>query len=415
MSDQRKFGCVIICICLIAQLSGCGGTSSEKLPAQTSASSTQNLPPTQAAVANTVPVTVTNSIYGEVNTPYISVTLCSPGSVTNCQTIDHILLDTGSAGLRVYAVALNASLQLSPVTDVNGNPLAECMQFSEGYMWGPVRRANLKMAGELVNNLAIQVVSDHSFSSMPDSCSATGQSLNTPQTFGANGVFGVGVFRQDCGSYCTQLNNIYFACTSQNCQSSALDINSQIQNPVSQFSSDNNGTIVSFDSMINGSAANSLTGTLTFGIDTQANNVSTNSHTLTADPTTGYITTTVLGQNYASSFFDTGSNAILFNPPGYSLPMCANAPWYFCPATTTSFSAVSKGLNNVSAPIEFSAANAILLFQTNPDFSAYPDLVGPVSGNDTFDWGMPFFFGRKVYTAIEGGTTTAGVGPYSGW
>jgi hypothetical protein len=29
-----------------------------------------------------------------------------------------------------------------------------------------------------------------------------------------------------------------------------------------------------------------------------------------------------------------------------------------------------------------------------------------------FDWGLPFFYGRTVYTAIESQATPAGVGPY---
>jgi hypothetical protein len=29
-----------------------------------------------------------------------------------------------------------------------------------------------------------------------------------------------------------------------------------------------------------------------------------------------------------------------------------------------------------------------------------------------FDWGLPFFFGRKVFTAIDSRATPAGIGPY---
>jgi hypothetical protein len=30
----------------------------------------------------------------------------------------------------------------------------------------------------------------------------------------------------------------------------------------------------------------------------------------------------------------------------------------------------------------------------------------------SFDWGLPFFFGRTVFTAIEGMSTPGGTGPY---
>jgi hypothetical protein len=29
-----------------------------------------------------------------------------------------------------------------------------------------------------------------------------------------------------------------------------------------------------------------------------------------------------------------------------------------------------------------------------------------------FDWGVPFFFGRNVFVAIEGSSTPGGTGPY---
>jgi hypothetical protein len=35
---------------------------------------------------------------------------------------------------------------------------------------------------------------------------------------------------------------------------------------------------------------------------------------------------------------------------------------------------------------------------------------GPNPG--AFDWGLPFFFGRQVFTAIEGASTPGGSGPY---
>jgi hypothetical protein len=42
----------------------------------------------------------------------------------------------------------------------------------------------------------------------------------------------------------------------------------------------------------------------------------------------------------------------------------------------------------------------------------FDTVAGANSGG--FDWGMPFFFGRNVYTAIEGVTPPAGVpkGPF---
>jgi hypothetical protein len=36
---------------------------------------------------------------------------------------------------------------------------------------------------------------------------------------------------------------------------------------------------------------------------------------------------------------------------------------------------------------------------------------GP-DGSTTFDWGLPFYFGHTVYTAIQGAVTAVGTGPY---
>ena len=70
------------------------------------------------------------------------------------------------------------------------------------------------------------------------------------------------------------------------------------------------------------------------------------------------------------------------------------------------------GINQVNANVSFSVANANQIFSANPSFEAFNNLAGPTADNVTFAWGSPFFFGRNVYTAIEGPNTPGGQGPY---
>ena len=76
----------------------CGGGSSTKTVA--------------AGGPNVVPFTVNGDTCGSnqyFNEPCVSVTVCVPGTST-CQTIDHLLLDTGSTGLRIFSQALTIPL-----------------------------------------------------------------------------------------------------------------------------------------------------------------------------------------------------------------------------------------------------------------------------------------------------------------
>ena len=57
-----------------------------------------------------LPITVNGSlcsINSYINKPCVSVTVCTPGTST-CQTIDDILLDTGSFGLRIFKQVLTS-------------------------------------------------------------------------------------------------------------------------------------------------------------------------------------------------------------------------------------------------------------------------------------------------------------------
>jgi hypothetical protein len=47
-------------------------------------------------------------------------------------------------------------------------------------------------------------------------------------------------------------------------------------------------------------------------------------------------------------------------------------------------------------------------------FSAFDNVAAPqiAGGSQSFDFGLPFFYGRNVFVAIEGAVTSGGVGPY---
>ena len=61
----------------------------------------------------------------------------------------------------------------------------------------------------------------------------------------------------------------------------------------------------------------------------------------------------------------------------------------------------------MTSSVSFSSGN---IDAANFTFAVYPEATGVNPGG--FDWGLPFFFGRTVFTAIEGQTTPAGTGPY---
>jgi hypothetical protein len=386
----------------LALVAGCGGGSSSA-PAATPAST----------AANVLPIVVDAGPAQNINLAYATVTVCAPGNGANCQTIDHVIVDTGSTGLRLMSSVLAPSLALQQQKDANGNPAVACAQFADGFSWGPVKVADVKLAGEQANSLPIQVIGDPAFATIPASCSSTGPARNTVQARGANGIMGIGPFRQDCGSACAQSSSpgIYYACPAAGCQPVAKPLAEQLQNPVPMFAVDNNGIAIELPAVPPAGAA-TVTGSLTFGVGTQSNNALGSASVIALSASSGRFTTLYNSQTLDRSFIDSGSNVLFFRDAG--IPACANAAvsGFYCPLSTVSLAAVMQGANGTSVSVNFSVANAFSLVTSNPGFTAFNNLASPLAAARSFDWGLPFFYGRKVFVAIEGANTTGGAGPY---
>lgn len=389
---------------------GCGGSGSSTGSVTSTVTSTgTNSIPTTSSI-NVLSVTVNGSLCSEStsnsypNKPCVSVTVCTPGSST-CQTINDILLDTGSYGLRIFNQALSVPLVQ---IDSGSGSLAECVQFGDGSsLWGPVQVADVVMGGEPAVQVPIQLV-NASFGSPPSICRNADAS---PNAAGFNGILGVGLFGYDCGSACRDSagNGMYYSCSGTSCTATAVPLANQVQNPVALLPRDNNGVIVQLPSISSGGAV-SISGSLVLGIDTRANNIPSSVSAYPADQYAEF-TTTLNGVSYSSSFLDTGSNGLFFPSPSTRiLPDCTSsyAGW-FCPPSLTAFSATTTGYGGApSSTVPFGIANAIMLFSSSN--RVFSELGGSMSGG--FDWGLPFFLGRSVYVGIDGTSSRLGNGPY---
>jgi len=421
----------VLAACAMILAGGCGGGggSGGGSGSQGSGGSGGNPPPTAtnvlSVIADAGPTDPANSSAGPiqtVNTPFVSVTICAPGTA-NCQTIDHISVDTGSVGLRIVASVLTGSVAgaLPTVMDTQGRALAECLPFADGYSWGSVKLADAKLAGEQASGISIQVIGDPAYPTVPSACSSGGaQQEDTVSSFGANGILGIGNFQQDCGSLCVSetvpqiTTQLYYGCASSaNCVATTVPLASQVWNPISKFATDNNGSILELPAVSSAGVA-AVTGSLIFGIDTQSNNGLGTATVLSVDSGTGNLTVNFLGQALSSSFLDSGSNGNFFTDSSLAQCTSGSEKGFYCPPASQAFTATMTSNSGVTTgTLNFSVASADTLFNNGGGaFYVFNNLAGTNSLPQSFDFGLPFFLGRNVYTAIENSTTSAGMGPF---
>ena len=414
---MRKFLPLVIVVSL-GFLVGCGGNGS---------STPKGVPPpvpggnVQAIAVDGGPQLSSNIIYP--NGAFTSVTICNPGTTT-CQAIDGILVDTGSFGLRILSSAITLT-GLQTLTSGNST-LYNCINFADGsFLWGTAEVADVKMASELASSATIQVIADPAQGTftIPTNCSNGGIDEDTIAGLGTNGILGVGPEPTDCGLACDATGGnlvppepFYYLCSSgTTCTPSFVSVNQQVVNPVALFATDNNGVIVQLPALTG--AAATVSGSMIFGIGTQTNNQVPSSATVFTLDQSDTFSVTYKGVTYNSanntpSFIDLGSNALFL--PDATITVCADNAAFFCPTSIQNLSATDLGTNNATGTVDFSIDNADNLFNTNGGTdAAFSTLGGPNVGGGV-DFGLPFFYGKSVFTSIDGQAVPSGT-PSAPW
>ena len=157
-----------------------------------------------------------------------------------------------------------------------------------------------------------------------------------------------------------------------------------------------------------------VTGEVIFGLGTQTDNAlpATGLTVLGADTTTGdftatYSNTTVAGTTVLPALIDSGTDDYAFADTDPNMATCTatppnNAAWvgYYCPIVAPqALSAINTGATSaavpsvVSSPVQFAIADPNSFVATATAFIN----LGGGQGSARFTWGMPFFYGRKVY------------------
>lgn len=340
---------------------------------------------------------------------FTTITVCAPGS-SNCQSIPNVLVDTGSFGLRLLASSLGTLGGSLPKQSSGSNVVFECGQFVDSVLWGPVVSGDVTLANETAKSVPIEVI-DASTVPVPAACKAIGPSEEDVTSLGANGILGVGFFIADCGNACTASSTanpgFYYACAGTSCSVISEPVNQQVQNPVALLPNHNNGVVIQLPAIANSAAT--LGGSLIVGIGTAKDNSPVSAQVFAPDQF-GNMLTTFKSNQYAG-FLDTGSNAYFFlDSKTTGIANCSSTEkGFYCPSSPANLSATNTTAQGASSTVHFTVVSASQLFSSGGN-AVFPTLGGPNPA--TFDWGLPFFFGRNVFVAIEGRQTPVGAGPF---
>jgi len=350
---------------------------------------------------------------GEHNIPFVSVTICSPGT-DHCQTIDRIVLDTGSSGLRIFSSLVRLSLPAS--LDKNGKSIAECMLYGGGASeWGAVVVADVILGSGRAKDTPIQLW-DAQFGSRPSSCPMP---ASTPELAGSNGTLGISNGLTDCfGNSCPQSGGEpYYLCDGTGCTPFPISVQQLVQNPISRLSTDNNGVTVFFPP-VPAVGATGVKGKLIMGVGTNASNQPPAKTTPIPATYDGWFKGKLNGGIAYWARMDTGTQAWGL-PSDNGTPLCTGAGasrHYLCPVSPEQFAISVEDFSGAQVQtLSFEISNADSeLSSGNLVFNNIAQSWGAGISNDLI-FGMPFFYGKSVYFVFDGKSSPLGLGPVVGF
>ncbi len=330
---------------------------------------------------------------GGFNRMVVSVTLCAPGT-NRCATIEDVMVDTGSTGLRLEASAIPAFLRLPPLQGPNGAPLGECLRFVHDAAWGPLVRADLHLGALVAPAIAMQIIADGP-SQPPQGCPPS----HVHPT--ANGTLGVGPHLFDCPGDCQQVASapgvFEAARKGWTAVPGRIAPAYRVPNPVTRFPVHNNGIVIDLPAPRPGGEAK-VEGTLTIGVDTGKTEPLDTARIVRLDRR-GTFTTIYNGIVYPRSYLDSGTMTYILRDAGLS--RCTRLPWAFCLDPQRSFAATLVGTDGATVATSFIVGN----HQDTSDhhYGAAEGLAVAADADTTaFVWGAPYFLGKRIAIVMEG-------------
>jgi Protein of unknown function (DUF3443) len=337
----------------------------------------------------------------------VSLTVCEPDT-PRCATIDDVMVDTGSTGLRLEASAVPSWLRLPAFVGSAGKPLAECLHFLHDDAWGPLRRADLRMGGLLAADLPIQVIADDG-QARPAACPT---STVRPTS---NGTLGIGPNLLDCQGSCEQSASRPGVFVQDGGTWSPVHgpvaPASRLPNPVARFRRHGNGVVIELPMPPKG-GSDELVGRLTFGVGTAPNNQLGAAHIIRVDQR-GFVTTLYGGATFPTSTIDSGTETDILTDA--ALPRCEGMPWAFCVEPERQLRATIVGADGAQVTVTFKVGD--YRRARNRSIGAWDGYAEAAEASQpTFVWGAPFFLGQRVSVIFdEEGVAGTGVkGPAYG-